>query len=155
MGADGGRRQIRPFQSASLPDVTFVSVSHESARVEVPDVMAAVRPNTCLVSVMLANNETGVIMVGEPQRGLHSRREGPSDVSPDVRDLVVSGPAGPGDLRAGSGPEPDAAEASDPPAHGRRSGSGQDPRQRPSPGGGLPHHRGTQGVEAAVRWFLA
>lgn len=52
------------FQSASFSDVTFVSVSQESARVEVQDVMAAVRPNTCLVSIMLANNETGVVMVG-------------------------------------------------------------------------------------------
>uniref|UniRef100_A0A3Q3GS97 Selenocysteine lyase n=1 Tax=Labrus bergylta TaxID=56723 RepID=A0A3Q3GS97_9LABR len=33
-----------------------------TARVEVEDIIAAVRPNTCLISVMLANNETGVIM---------------------------------------------------------------------------------------------
>lgn len=43
-------------------DVTFVPVSKATARVEVEDVMAAVRPNTCLVSIMLANNETGVLM---------------------------------------------------------------------------------------------
>lgn len=42
-----------------------MGVSQESARVEVQDVMAAVRPNTCLVSIMLANNETGVVMVGD------------------------------------------------------------------------------------------
>lgn len=45
--------------------MTFVNVSHETARVEVQDVMGAVRPTTCLVSIMLANNETGVIMVGD------------------------------------------------------------------------------------------
>uniref|UniRef100_A0AAQ4R2J0 Selenocysteine lyase n=1 Tax=Gasterosteus aculeatus aculeatus TaxID=481459 RepID=A0AAQ4R2J0_GASAC len=43
-------------------DVTYVPVSKGTARVEVEDIMAAVRPNTCLISVMLANNETGVIM---------------------------------------------------------------------------------------------
>uniref|UniRef100_A0A3Q3WAM4 Selenocysteine lyase n=1 Tax=Mola mola TaxID=94237 RepID=A0A3Q3WAM4_MOLML len=43
-------------------DVTFVCVSKLTARVEVEDVVAAVRPNTCLISVMLANNETGVVM---------------------------------------------------------------------------------------------
>ncbi|XP_060723056.1 selenocysteine lyase [Tachysurus vachellii] len=43
-------------------DVTFLPVSRITGRVEVEDVMAAVRPSTCLVSVMLANNETGVIM---------------------------------------------------------------------------------------------
>lgn len=47
----------------AVTDVTFVSVSKLTARVEVEDVVAAVRPNTCLVSIMLANNETGVIMV--------------------------------------------------------------------------------------------
>ncbi|TVK90606.1 Kinesin-like protein KIF1B [Bagarius yarrelli] len=43
-------------------DVTFIPVSKLTGRVEVEDVMAALRPSTCLVSVMLANNETGVIM---------------------------------------------------------------------------------------------
>lgn len=38
-------------------------VSQRSGRAEVDDVLAAIRPTTCLVSVMLANNETGVIMV--------------------------------------------------------------------------------------------
>ena len=43
--------------------VTFVPVSKVSGQVEVEDILAAVRPATCLVTVMLANNETGVIMV--------------------------------------------------------------------------------------------
>lgn len=47
----------------SVTDVTFVPVSRLTGRVEVEEVEAAVRPNTCLVSIMLANNETGVIMV--------------------------------------------------------------------------------------------
>ncbi|KAM4694975.1 selenocysteine lyase isoform 2-T2 [Discoglossus pictus] len=43
-------------------EVTFVPVSTVTGRLEVEEVIAALRPNTCLVSVMLANNETGVIM---------------------------------------------------------------------------------------------
>lgn len=52
--------------------MTFVSVSKLTARVEVEDVVAAVRPNTCLVSIMLANNETGVIMVRKSGEALNS-----------------------------------------------------------------------------------
>ncbi|XP_051986692.1 selenocysteine lyase [Xyrauchen texanus] len=43
-------------------DVTFVPVSKVTAQVEVEDVIVAIRPTTCLVSIMLANNETGIIM---------------------------------------------------------------------------------------------
>uniref|UniRef100_A0A3Q2Y2C7 Selenocysteine lyase n=1 Tax=Hippocampus comes TaxID=109280 RepID=A0A3Q2Y2C7_HIPCM len=43
-------------------DFTCVPVSKTTGRVEADDVVAAVRPNTCLVSIMLANNETGIIM---------------------------------------------------------------------------------------------
>ncbi|KAL1023369.1 hypothetical protein UPYG_G00039930 [Umbra pygmaea] len=43
-------------------DVTLVAVSKVTGRVEVEDVLCAVRPNTCLISVMMANNETGVLM---------------------------------------------------------------------------------------------
>ena len=53
---------------AFVPDVTFVPVSKATARVEVEDVVAALRPNTCLISIMLANNETGVIMVRRRRR---------------------------------------------------------------------------------------
>ncbi|CAN9500804.1 unnamed protein product [Ophioblennius macclurei] len=50
------------LQSEGKADVTFVAVSKVTGCIEVEDVLAAVRPNTCLVTVMLANNETGVIM---------------------------------------------------------------------------------------------
>ncbi|XP_010894727.2 selenocysteine lyase isoform X2 [Esox lucius] len=43
-------------------DVTLVAVSKVTGRVEVEDVLTAVRPNTCLISIMMANNETGVMM---------------------------------------------------------------------------------------------
>uniref|UniRef100_A0A3Q3FCA2 Selenocysteine lyase n=1 Tax=Kryptolebias marmoratus TaxID=37003 RepID=A0A3Q3FCA2_KRYMA len=45
-----------------VDDVTFVPVSKVTACVDVEDIIDAVRPNTCLISVMLANNETGVVM---------------------------------------------------------------------------------------------
>ena len=44
-------------------EVTFVPVSKVSGQVEAEDILAAVRPATCLVTIMLANNETGVVMV--------------------------------------------------------------------------------------------
>lgn len=50
------------LQKSGKADVTSVPVSRVTACVEVEDIIAAVRPNTCLISVMLANNETGVIM---------------------------------------------------------------------------------------------
>ncbi|XP_030876610.1 selenocysteine lyase [Leptonychotes weddellii] len=42
--------------------ITFVPVSKVNGQVEVEDILAAVCPATCLVTIMLANNETGVIM---------------------------------------------------------------------------------------------
>uniref|UniRef100_A0A4W3IUH2 Selenocysteine lyase n=1 Tax=Callorhinchus milii TaxID=7868 RepID=A0A4W3IUH2_CALMI len=41
---------------------TFLPVSKVTGCIEVDDVIAAVRPTTCLISVMLANNETGILM---------------------------------------------------------------------------------------------
>uniref|UniRef100_UPI0037E8865C selenocysteine lyase n=1 Tax=Semicossyphus pulcher TaxID=241346 RepID=UPI0037E8865C len=59
--------------------VTFVPVSKVTARVEVEDIIAAVRPNTCLISAMLANNETGVIMpikeICQRVKSLNKQRE--------------------------------------------------------------------------------
>ncbi len=46
-----------------LPVVTYVPVSKRTGCVDVEDVLAAVQPNTCLVTVMMANNETGIIQV--------------------------------------------------------------------------------------------
>ncbi|XP_048398860.1 selenocysteine lyase isoform X2 [Stegostoma tigrinum] len=43
-------------------EATFLPVSKATGCVEVDDLIAAVRPTTCLVSVMLANNETGILM---------------------------------------------------------------------------------------------
>ncbi|XP_074734006.1 selenocysteine lyase isoform X1 [Strix uralensis] len=59
---DSVRLPLEQLVKESLAEVTFVAVSPQSGRAEVDDVLAAIRPTTCLVSIMLANNETGVIM---------------------------------------------------------------------------------------------
>ncbi|XP_055673009.1 selenocysteine lyase isoform X2 [Falco peregrinus] len=59
---DSVRLPLEQLVTESLAEATFVPVSSQSGRVEVDDVLAAVRTTTCLVSIMLANNETGVIM---------------------------------------------------------------------------------------------
>ena len=46
-----------------VTDVTFVPASRVTGRVEASDVVAAIRPSTCMVTVMTANNETGIIQV--------------------------------------------------------------------------------------------
>lgn len=43
--------------------MTFVPASSGTGRVETSDLTAAIQPLTCLVTVMLANNETGIIQV--------------------------------------------------------------------------------------------
>ena len=44
-------------------DVSFVPVQATSGCVRVQDVLSAVTPATIMVSIMLANNETGVVQV--------------------------------------------------------------------------------------------
>uniref|UniRef100_UPI00358EEF18 selenocysteine lyase n=1 Tax=Myxine glutinosa TaxID=7769 RepID=UPI00358EEF18 len=64
-------------------DVTYVEVSSQTGQVDVVDVLAAVRPNTILVSIMLANNETGVIMpIAEIGQRVHDLCKGPTKHRP-------------------------------------------------------------------------
>lgn len=42
-------------------EVTFVPVSKITGMVSVDEVVDAIRPNTCLITIMMANNETGVV----------------------------------------------------------------------------------------------
>ncbi|KAI0237332.1 Selenocysteine lyase [Lamellibrachia satsuma] len=63
---DSISKVLQTFEANGLADVTYVPVSKRSGRVEATDILSAVRPNTVMVTVMLANNETGVIQpVGE------------------------------------------------------------------------------------------
>lgn len=59
---DSVRLPLEHLVKLQAADATFVEVSCVSGQAEVDDVIAAIRPSTCLVSIMLANNETGVIM---------------------------------------------------------------------------------------------
>ncbi|XP_028366309.1 selenocysteine lyase isoform X1 [Phyllostomus discolor] len=59
---DSVRLPLERLVEERVAAVTFVPVSTVSGRAEADDILAAVCPATCLVTVMLANNETGVIM---------------------------------------------------------------------------------------------
>ncbi|XP_039203022.1 selenocysteine lyase isoform X2 [Crotalus tigris] len=59
---DSVRLPVEHLVKEQKAEATFVQVSKVTGRVEVDDVVAAIHPTTCLVSVMLANNETGVVM---------------------------------------------------------------------------------------------
>ncbi|XP_065340047.1 selenocysteine lyase-like [Cloeon dipterum] len=52
---------IKRLQEDGLIDVTIVPVTKKGVIVA-EDLLSAVRPNTCLITMMMANNETGVIM---------------------------------------------------------------------------------------------
>ncbi|XP_057241910.1 selenocysteine lyase isoform X2 [Malurus melanocephalus] len=75
---DSIRLPLEQLGREGLAEATFVPVSPLSGQAEVDDVLAAVRPNTCLVSLMLANNETGIIMpvaeLSQRIRALNQRR---------------------------------------------------------------------------------
>ncbi|XP_050821532.1 selenocysteine lyase isoform X1 [Gopherus flavomarginatus] len=59
---DSVRLPLEHLVKEHMAEATFVPVSKITGQVEVDDAIAAIRPTTCLVSIMLANNETGVIM---------------------------------------------------------------------------------------------
>ncbi|XP_005311386.2 selenocysteine lyase isoform X1 [Chrysemys picta bellii] len=59
---DSVRLPLEHLVKEHMAEATFVPVSKITGQVEVDDIIAAIRPTTCLVSIMLANNETGVIM---------------------------------------------------------------------------------------------
>ncbi|KAG9341569.1 hypothetical protein JZ751_019082 [Albula glossodonta] len=82
---DSVRLTVENLSREGRADVTVVPVSKVTACVEVEDVMASIRPTTCLISVMLANNETGVLM---PIRELCQRVRSANKQRPGPRILV-------------------------------------------------------------------
>ncbi|XP_024074364.1 selenocysteine lyase isoform X4 [Terrapene carolina triunguis] len=66
---DSVRLPLEHLVKEHTAEATFVPVSKITGQVEVDDIIAAIRPTTCLVSIMLANNETGVIMFYAPRIG--------------------------------------------------------------------------------------
>ena len=53
--------EVNPKKNFYFLDLTILPVSQSTGSVEVSSVSAALRTETCLVTVMLANNETGVV----------------------------------------------------------------------------------------------
>lgn len=67
---------LRHYETEKLADVDFVPVSMSSGQVLIEEIEKLIKPNTCLVTVMLANNETGVIMpVAEISRKIRELNE--------------------------------------------------------------------------------
>jgi Cys-tRNA synthase (O-phospho-L-seryl-tRNA:Cys-tRNA synthase) len=60
------------------PDITIADVNPSTGRVEADSIIALVKDNTRLITVMHANNETGVIMpiseIGKRLKGLNEER---------------------------------------------------------------------------------
>uniref|UniRef100_A0A8C6S014 Selenocysteine lyase n=1 Tax=Nannospalax galili TaxID=1026970 RepID=A0A8C6S014_NANGA len=75
---DSIRLPLEHLLEKQVAEVTFVPVSKVNGQVEVEDILAAVRPTTCLVTIMLANNETGVVMpvpeISQRIKALNQRR---------------------------------------------------------------------------------
>ncbi|XP_060039913.1 selenocysteine lyase, partial [Erinaceus europaeus] len=59
---DSVRLPLEQLVQEGLAEVTFVPVSTQTGQIQAEDVVAATRASTCLVTIMLANNETGVVM---------------------------------------------------------------------------------------------
>nr|XP_026251813.1 selenocysteine lyase isoform X1 [Urocitellus parryii] len=75
---DSIRLPLEHLVEGRVAEVTFVPVSQVNGQAEVDDILAAVRPTTCLVTIMLANNETGVVMpvpeISQRIKALNQRR---------------------------------------------------------------------------------
>ncbi|CAM9437218.1 selenocysteine lyase [Lampetra fluviatilis] len=74
---DSVRLAVDSLVAEGRADFTAVPASWVTGRVEVDQVLAAIRPTTCIVSIMLANNETGIIMpIAEICRRVRAMRGG-------------------------------------------------------------------------------
>ncbi|XP_072014124.1 selenocysteine lyase-like [Amphiura filiformis] len=58
---DSVKLPLENLAKAGKIDLTCVPVSKLTGHVEVDDILSAIRPTTCLVTIMHANNETGII----------------------------------------------------------------------------------------------
>ncbi|XP_060080503.1 selenocysteine lyase-like, partial [Ylistrum balloti] len=61
MEHDSVKLVLENLAEEGIASVTFVPASQKTGCVIKEDVIAAVRPSTCMITLMLANNETGVI----------------------------------------------------------------------------------------------
>ncbi|XP_063965195.1 selenocysteine lyase-like [Lytechinus pictus] len=70
---DSIKLPLEHLVNQGIADVTFVPASIETGRVEAHAIIDAVQPTTCLVTIMHANNETGVI---QPVEEIFQRLKG-------------------------------------------------------------------------------
>ncbi|XP_067140615.1 selenocysteine lyase-like [Centruroides vittatus] len=79
---------LKHLSEKGIVEVTFVPVSKQTAAIEVEEVMKEIQPNTSLISVMLANNETGIIqpisLLGKKIRQLNYQRSQLSSSLPPI-----------------------------------------------------------------------
>ncbi|KAK3581348.1 hypothetical protein CHS0354_016192 [Potamilus streckersoni] len=61
MEHDSIKHVLEHFQETGQAEVTFIPASTKTGRVSVESVVEAIKPNTCMITIMSANNETGVI----------------------------------------------------------------------------------------------
>lgn len=139
-------------------EATFVPVSPRSGQAEVDEVLTAIRPNTCLVSLMLANNETGVIMVSVDSEGVGRRYPRKEVLTEGSRRSLGCSPSSLSPARRRAEPaclctqpaQSSRGSAQDPGAHRCSTDDWQRACGRAGAGRGLPDHRGTQGVALLI-----
>jgi hypothetical protein len=59
---------LKYLSFVDFPDLSVVQASRQTGCVEVEDVLGHIRQDsvsTCLITIMMANNETGIIQVGK------------------------------------------------------------------------------------------
>jgi len=58
---DSVRLPLLALEKAKAAEISWIPVSPITGALSVDEVLKAIKPNTCLITIMLANNETGVI----------------------------------------------------------------------------------------------
>lgn len=70
---------LQDLSADELIELTVVPVSKSNGTVSAEEVVLAIRPNTCFVTVMLANNETGILQpvaaIGTLLEGVNAQRK--------------------------------------------------------------------------------
>ncbi|XP_070543523.1 selenocysteine lyase-like isoform X2 [Ptychodera flava] len=82
---DSVKLVIEHYVTEKVIEATFVPASKVTGHVEVDDIVSAVRPNTCLVTVMMANNETGAIQpIADIMKAVKSLKRDPQTELPRI-----------------------------------------------------------------------
>ncbi|EDQ89595.1 uncharacterized protein MONBRDRAFT_25105 [Monosiga brevicollis MX1] len=88
---DSVKNVLQHLEAQAAIDVTWVPVQSDG-RVLVTDVLTAIRSNTCLITLMLANNETGALQpvgeVGAALEDINREREQPVVLHTDAAQAI-------------------------------------------------------------------